>query len=125
MAEEEQEAPVLLVTHMNNILHSVFSDVEVYINNEQIYNSNVCTQTLRFQQLRGAILEYKGVLHCQGYVYEEFPHETLGARLFERFFTRRLKYLAEPVASCCMVNWGLTFSVFLNWYIQRWNLDCD
>ena len=37
---EEEEAPVPLVTHVNNILHSVFSNVEVYINNQQIYNSN-------------------------------------------------------------------------------------
>ena len=41
-AEEEQtakEAPVPLVTHINNILHSIFPSVEVYINNQQIYNS--------------------------------------------------------------------------------------
>ena len=36
----EREAPVRLVTHVNNILHSIFSNVEVYINNQQIYNSN-------------------------------------------------------------------------------------
>ena len=36
----EEDAPVLLVTHVNNMLHSIFSDVEVYINNQQIYNSN-------------------------------------------------------------------------------------
>ena len=40
MEEEEQEAPVSLVTHVNKILHSIFSDVEVYINNQQLYNSN-------------------------------------------------------------------------------------
>ena len=34
----EQDAPVPLVTHVNNILHSVFSNVEVLINNQQIYN---------------------------------------------------------------------------------------
>ena len=32
----EQEAPVPVVTHVNNILHSIFSIVEVYINNQQI-----------------------------------------------------------------------------------------
>ena len=36
----EEEAPVPLVTHVNNILDSIFSNVEVYINNQQIYNSN-------------------------------------------------------------------------------------
>ena len=42
-AEEEKtadEAPVPLVTHANNILHSIFPNVEVYINNQQTYNSN-------------------------------------------------------------------------------------
>ena len=36
----EEEVPVLLVTHVTNILHSVFSNKEVYISNQQIYNTN-------------------------------------------------------------------------------------
>ena len=36
----EEDAPVPLVSHLNNILHSIFSNVEVYIKNQQIYNSN-------------------------------------------------------------------------------------
>ena len=39
-AEEEQEAPDPLVTHVNNILRSIFSSVEVYISIQQVYNSN-------------------------------------------------------------------------------------
>ena len=42
-AEEEEtaeEEAVPLVIHVNNILHWIFSNVEVYINNRQIYNSN-------------------------------------------------------------------------------------
>ena len=39
-AEEEQEVPVPLVTDVNNILLSIFSNVEVFINNQQIYNPN-------------------------------------------------------------------------------------
>ena len=35
----EEEAPVPFVTHVNNILQSIFSSVEVYINNQQFYNS--------------------------------------------------------------------------------------
>ena len=34
--EVEQEDPLLLVTHLNNILHSFFYNVEVYINSQQI-----------------------------------------------------------------------------------------
>ena len=36
--EEVEEAPVPLATHVN-ILHSIFSKVEVYINSQQIYKS--------------------------------------------------------------------------------------
>ena len=65
-AKEEQEPPFLLVTHGNNNWHSIFSNVEVYDNNQQIYNCN----GLRAQKpyisnnFKGAISEYKGVLHC-------------------------------------------------------------
>ena len=31
---------VSLLTHVNNIMSSIFSNLEVYINNQQIYNSN-------------------------------------------------------------------------------------
>ena len=38
--EEEQGAQVPIVTQVNIILHSTFSNVEVYNNNQQDYNSN-------------------------------------------------------------------------------------
>ena len=71
-AEEEEtaeEAPVPLVTHVNNILHSIFSNVEVYINNQQLYNSNGLYSHGSYicNNFKGAISEYKGVLHCEGY----------------------------------------------------------
>ena len=38
------------LTHVNNILHSLFSNCEVYLNNQQEYNSNgLCTQGFKFQ----------------------------------------------------------------------------
>ena len=40
-AEEKQEAPVPLFNHVKNILHSVFSNIEVYINNQQDYNFKI------------------------------------------------------------------------------------
>ena len=36
----EEEKEVARVFNVNNIMHSIFSNVEVYINNQQIYNSN-------------------------------------------------------------------------------------
>ena len=37
---EVEEAPVPVVTHAKNILHLVFAIVEVYVNNQNFYNSN-------------------------------------------------------------------------------------
>ena len=37
-ADDDNEVP--LITHVNNIMHSIFSNVEVYINNLQNYKSN-------------------------------------------------------------------------------------
>ena len=67
----EEEAPDPLVTHVNNNFHSIFANVEVYINNQQIYNSNGLYAHKYYisNNLMGAISEYKGVLHCEGYDY--------------------------------------------------------
>ena len=57
----EEDAPVSLVTHINNSLHSVFSNVEVYINNQQISNSNgfYGHKSYISSNFKGAISEYK------------------------------------------------------------------
>ena len=65
-AEEEEtaeEEAVPLVTHVNNILHSIFSNVEVYINNQQIYNSN-------------------GLFAHKSYIYNNFKGRSLNTREF-------------------------------------------
>ena len=94
----EEEAPVLLVTQVNKILHSVFSNVEVYINNQQIYISNglFAHKSYFSNNFKGATSEYKGVLQCEGYDYEELPDEIMEAPLSELFFTRRMKMLCRP-----------------------------
>ena len=100
-AEEEtaeEDAQVPLVTHVNNILHWIVSNVEVYINNQQIYNSNgLYAHKFCFPNIfKGSISEYKGVLHCEGHVYVKFPDETMEAPLSEPFLTRRMKMLSRP-----------------------------
>ena len=45
---------------------------------------------------KGDVSEYKGVLHCEGYDYEEFPDEILEGPLSELFFTRSMKMLSRP-----------------------------
>ena len=86
-AEEEQEALVPLVTPVNNILHSIFSNVEVYNNNQQIYNSNglYAHKSYISNNFKRAISEYKGVFHCEGYDYEKNPDEFMEAVLSEPF----------------------------------------
>ena len=99
-AEKEtvEEEPVPLITHVSNILHSIFSNVEVYINNQQIHKPNglYAHKSYNSNNFKGAISEYKGVLHCEGYDYEEFPDEIMEALLSEPSFSRRMKMLSRP-----------------------------
>ena len=93
-AKEEEtvvEAPVPLVTHVNNILLSIFSNVEVYINNQHIciFNGLYAHKSYISNNFKGAISEYKGVLHCEVYEYEEIPNEISEALLFEPFSLRK------------------------------------
>ena len=89
----EEDAPVTLVTHANNILRSIFSNVEVYIKNQRIQNSNglYAHKSYISNNFKGAISEYKGVLHCKGNDYEEYPDDIMEAPLSEPLFTRRIK----------------------------------
>ena len=54
----EKDAPVPFVTHVNNILHSIFSNVEMYMNQSTKLQLQwiVCAQILHFQQLQGSHL---------------------------------------------------------------------
>ena len=73
--DDEEEEEVARVTYVNNIMHSIFSNVEVYINNQQIYISNglYAHKSYISNNFKAAISEYKGVLHCEGYDYEQDP----------------------------------------------------
>ena len=66
--DEEVQEEVAPVTYVNNIMHSIFSNVEVYINNQQTYNSNglYAHKFYISNNFKAAIYEYKGVLHCEG-----------------------------------------------------------
>ena len=60
----------------------------MYFNNQQIYNSNglYAHNSYFSNDFKGAISNYKGVLHCEGYDYEEFPDQIMEAPLCEPFF---------------------------------------
>ena len=112
----EEDAPVPSVTHVNNILHSIFCKVEVYINNQQIYNSNglYAHKPYLSNNFKGAISENKGVLHCEGDDYEEFLDEIMEAPLSEPSFTRRMKMLSRPDGFMLYGKLGVDISLFLN-----------
>ena len=67
--EEEQEVPVPLVTHVKSIMHSIFSIVEVYINNQQKYNSNGLYEKnfFLFEQFQGSHLWRQGIFMLRGF----------------------------------------------------------
>ena len=77
------------ITHVNNILHSIFSNEELYNNNHQIYHSNglYAHKSHISNNFKSTLSDYKGVLHCEGYDYEEDPENLVEGP----FFTRRMK----------------------------------
>ena len=78
-------------------MFSIFANVEVYINNQQIYKSNglYANKSYISNNFKAAIFEYKGVLHCEGSDYEQDP-EDIANPLPDPFFTRRLKLVSRP-----------------------------
>ena len=99
MDEEEtvdEEAPFSLVTHVSTI-HHLLSNVEVYINNQQTYNSNgLYAREFFFQQLQGSHIWIQVSFALRGYDYEGLTDETMEALLSESFFTKRMKMLSRP-----------------------------
>ena len=95
--KEGEQEEVARVTYLNNIMHSIFSNVGVYINNQQIYNSNglYAHNSYISNNFNADISEYKGVLHCEGYEYEQDPKDNSNP-LPDPFFTGRMKLLSRP-----------------------------
>ena len=88
---EEQEAPVPLVIHVNNILHSTFSNVEVYIKNQRIYNSNglYAHKSYISNHFKGAISEYKGFCIARGTTMKTFLMKLWSRFCLSLFFSQR------------------------------------
>ena len=98
-------------------MNSIFSNVEVYINNQQIYISNglYAHRSYISNNFKAAISEYKGVLHCEGYDYEQDP-EDFANPLPDPFFTRRMKLLSRPDGFMLYGKLGIDFFSLLNCY---------
>ena len=82
------------ITHVNKILHSIFSNADLYINYHQIYNSNglYAHKSHKSNNFKSTLSDYKGVLHCEGYDYEEHPENFLEGP----FLTRWMKLYSRP-----------------------------
>ena len=91
-------------------MHSIFSNVEVYINNQQIYNSNGLSAHKSYisNNIKAAISEYKGVLHFEGYDYEQDP-EDISNPPPDPFLTRRMKLLSRPDGFMLYGKLGIEF----------------
>ena len=90
----EEEEGVLHITHVNDVLHCIFSNAELYLNNHQIYNSNglYAHKSHISINFKSTLSDYKEVSHYEGYDYEEDPENLPEGP----FFTRRKKLYSRP-----------------------------
>ena len=104
-------APFFLVKLINYVLHSVFSNAVVYINNHKILNINdFYAHKSTFSNQR-TFPEYRGVLQCEESDYEECLDEDMDAALSQTFFTTTLKLLNRPISLIVHVKtWVVLFS---------------
>ena len=65
------------LTHVNNLLHSLFSNCEVYLNNQQVYNSNGLYghKALISNEFNASTRNNEGILACHGYEFEKEPSD--------------------------------------------------
>ena len=63
------------LTHVSNILHSLFSNCEVYLNNQQVYNSNGLYghKALISNEFNASTRNIENILACHGYEFEKEP----------------------------------------------------
>ena len=82
----------------------------MYINKQQLYNSNglYAHKSYISNKFQAAISEYKGVLHCEGFDYEQDLEHTSNP-LPDPFFTRRMKLLSRPDGFMLYGNLGIDF----------------
>ena len=95
------------ITLANNILHSIFSNAELYINNHEIYNSNglYAHKSHISNIFKSTLSENNGVLHCEGYDYEGDPENLLEGPVF----TRGMKLYSRPDGVILYGKLGIDF----------------
>ena len=63
------------LTHVNNLLHSLFSNCEVYLNNQHVYNSNGLygQKALIPNEFKASTMNNEGITACHGCEFEKDP----------------------------------------------------
>ena len=116
----EEDDPVPLVTHVNNILHSIFPIMKCTSTINKFTTLMVCMRSklIFLTTSREPSLNTREFCTARGTTMKNFLMK-LRKRLCLKFFSQgERKCLADPMASCCIVNWGLTSSPLRNCYIQ-------
>ena len=73
--EDSDEEPQTYLTYVNNLLHSLFSNCEVYFNNTMVYNANGLYphKAQISNEFNSSAVSNKGILACHVYSFEENP----------------------------------------------------
>ena len=107
------------ITHVENILHSIFSNAELYTKNHHIYKLNGlhAHKSPISNNFKSTLTDYKGVLHCEGYDYEEDPENVLEGP----FSLEEMKLYSRPDAFVLYGKLGIDFfttSELLYWKMK-------
>ena len=111
------------ITHVNNILHSIFSNAYLYINNHQIYNSNglYAHKSHISNNLKSTLSDYKVVLHFKGMTMEKV--QRIATKL--HFPLEEWNCTVDLRVLCCTVSLASTFLQLRNYYIQIWKYESE
>ena len=103
----EKDEGVPHITHVTSILYSICSNAELYINSQQIYNSNGlhAHRSHISNNFKSTLSDYMGVLHCEGYDFEDDPENLVEGPVFNR----RMKLYSRPDGFMLYVKLGIDF----------------
>ena len=75
--EDSDEEPQTFLTYVNILLHSLFSNCEVYFINTMVYNANGLYphKAQISNEFNSSAVINKGILACHGYSFGEYPEE--------------------------------------------------
>ena len=107
-AEEEEEAPVPLVTHVNNILLSIFPMLKCTSTISKFTSLMDCMRTnlTLITTSREPSLGTRGFCFARCTTTKNFVTKLCNCLSLILFSQGERKYLADLMASSCVVNWG-------------------